>query len=82
MAARSGVRFRAEYMCDAPDITMQRSAAAGVPHYWMLDPLLPTLHAHRLGEHGHELVGVYGPGAIFRPELFPGLDISIDDLYS
>jgi len=62
-------------------IKMRRYAAAGVAHYWMLDPLLPALHAYRLGAQGYELIGVYGPGSTFRPELFPDLEISIDDLY-
>jgi Uma2 family endonuclease len=61
---------------------LRRYAAAGVPHYWMLDPRPRTLEARRLGEHGYELTGTYGPGEVFRPELFPGLEIPIDDLWN
>ena len=32
------------------------------------------------GEAGYRLVGTFGPGEIFRPTLFPGLEIPLDDL--
>jgi len=63
-------------------IKMRRYAAAGVPHYWMLDYRRHFLEAYRLGEQGYELVGRYGPGDRFRPEIFPGLEIAIDDLWA
>ncbi|MGH2586150.1 MAG: Uma2 family endonuclease [Dehalococcoidia bacterium] len=63
-------------------IKMRRYAAAGVPRYWMLDYRRHFLEAHRLGEQGYELTGRYGPGDIFRPEIFPGLEIAIDDLWA
>jgi Uma2 family endonuclease len=63
-------------------IKLRRYAAAGVPQYWILDLDAPALEAYRLGEQGYELAGRYGPGAIFRPELFPGLEIPLDDLWS
>lgn len=62
-------------------IKMRRYAAAGIPHYWILDPVARALETSRLGEHGYERSGVPAPGGTFRPELFPGLDISIDDLW-
>lgn len=63
-------------------VKMRRYAAAGVPHYWLLDPKSRALEPCRLGEHGYELVGAYGPGTVFRPELFPGLEIPMDDLWA
>jgi Uma2 family endonuclease len=63
-------------------IKLRRYAAAGVPHYWTLDPEARVLQAHRLGEQGYELIGTFGPATIFSPELFPGLEIPIDDLWS
>lgn len=63
-------------------VKMQRYAAAGVPHYWIADPRTRTLEAYRLAGQGYELVGTYGPGDVFRPELFPGLAIPIDDLWA
>jgi Uma2 family endonuclease len=62
-------------------IKMRAYAAAGVPHYWMLNPHRRALEAYRLGEEGYELVGEFGPGMVFRPELFPGLEIAIDELW-
>jgi Uma2 family endonuclease len=62
-------------------IKMRRYAAAGVPHYWIVDPRSRSVEPYRLGEQGYEQVGTYGPGSTFRPELFPGLEIPIDDLW-
>jgi Uma2 family endonuclease len=63
-------------------IKMRRYAAAGIPHYWMLNPRARNLEAYRLGPDGYELVGTFGVEAVFRPELFPGLEIAIADLWS
>ena len=60
---------------------MRRYAAAGVPHYWMVNYRRPGLEAYRLSSNGYELVGRYGPGDVFRPELFPGLEIAIDAIF-
>ncbi|MFN8557475.1 MAG: Uma2 family endonuclease [Dehalococcoidia bacterium] len=62
-------------------IKMRRYAAAGVPHYWLLDPEAETLEAYRLGAAGYVRTGVYGRGEVFRPELFPGLEIPIDAIW-
>ncbi|HLH25547.1 MAG TPA: Uma2 family endonuclease [Chloroflexota bacterium] len=63
-------------------IKMRRYAASGVPHYWLVDLDAPALEAYRLGAEGYELVGRHGPGSLFRPALFPGLEIPLDDLWS
>ena len=63
-------------------VKLRRYAAAGVPHYWIVDPRTRTLEAYRLGERSYELTGKYGPGEVFRPELFPGLEVPIDDLWA
>jgi Uma2 family endonuclease len=63
-------------------VKLRRYAAAGVPHYWIVDPRSRALEAYRLVERGYELIEKYGPGEVFRPELFPGLEIPIDDLWS
>jgi Uma2 family endonuclease len=63
-------------------IKMRRYAAAGIPHYWILDPVTRVLEPYRLGEHGYELIGRYGPESVVRPELFPGLEIPIDELWA
>ncbi len=61
---------------------MRRYAAAGIPHYWIVDPEVRTLDAFALGEHGYDATGVYGPGSVFRPTLFPGLGIPINELWT
>jgi Uma2 family endonuclease len=63
-------------------IKLRRYAAAGVPHYWLLDPGSRALEAYHVGEAGYELTGVYGAGSTFRPDLFPGLEIAIGDLWN
>lgn len=63
-------------------VKLRRYAAAGVPHYWLLDLRARALEAYTLGESGYEPAGVYGPGAIFRPALFPGREIAIDSLWA
>ena len=61
---------------------MRRYAASGVRHYWIVDPRTHILEAYLLGEGSYELVGEFGPGSVFRPSLFPGLEIPIDDLWA
>jgi Uma2 family endonuclease len=62
-------------------IKKRRYAAAGVPRYWMLLPREKALEAYELGEDDYQLVGMFGPGSIFRPALFPGLEIPIDEIW-
>ena len=62
-------------------IKMRRYAAAGILHYWQLDPRNDSLEAYRLSEQDYEQIGRFGPGSVFRPELFPGLEIPIDELW-
>jgi Uma2 family endonuclease len=62
-------------------VKMRRYAASGILHYWQLDPRTDSLEAYRLGEQGYQHVGRFGPGSVFRPELFPGLEIPIDELW-
>lgn len=63
-------------------IKMRRYAASGVPHFWLGVPDSRSIEAYRLTETGYGLVGVFGPGTVFRPELFPGLAIVVDDLWT
>jgi len=63
-------------------IKWRRYAAAGVVHYWIVAPLTLTLEEYVLVDGGYELRGTHGAGAVFRPALFPGLEIPIDALWS
>ena len=56
-------------------------AAAGVPHYWILDPVARALEPLRLRGGAYEREGLFGPGATYRPALFPGLEIAIDEIW-
>jgi Uma2 family endonuclease len=61
-------------------LKLRRYGAAGVDHYWILDTDGPRIEERVLGDDGYRLVGTFGPGEVFHPTLFPGLEISIDDL--
>ncbi len=63
-------------------IKMRRYAAAGVPHYWLLNPQTRALEPFILGETAYEPAGVFGPHSLFHPSLFPGLEISVDSLWA
>ena len=61
-------------------LKLHRYAASGVPHYWILDTDGPRIEERVLGEDGYRLVGTFGPGEVFRPTLFPGLEIPLDEI--
>lgn len=63
-------------------IKMREYAGAGVPHYWIADYDGPAVETYRLGDRGYELTGRYRPGSVLRSELFPGLEIAVDELWS
>lgn len=48
----------------------------------MANPRARTLEAYRLTEEGYDPAGTYGPGITFRPDLFRGLEIPVDDLWA
>jgi Uma2 family endonuclease len=57
-------------------------ARYGVDHYWILDPMSHRLQAYTRGPDGaYRVVAEIGPGGVFRPVLFPGLDIPLDSLW-
>lgn len=61
-------------------LKLRRYEASGVPHYWIMDTNGPRIEERVLGEDGYRLVGTFGPGELFRPTIFPGLEIPLDDL--
>lgn len=42
----------------------------------------PALETYELSPEGYRLTGTYGPGGVLRSDLFPGLDIRLDDVWS
>jgi Uma2 family endonuclease len=61
-------------------LKLRRYAASGVTHYWILDTDGPRIEERVLGEEGYRLIGTFGPGEVFRPTLFPGLEIALDQI--
>jgi Uma2 family endonuclease len=61
-------------------IKLRHYAAAGVPHYWILDTDGPRIEERVLGDDGYRLIGMFGPGEVFRPTIFPGLEILLDEI--
>ena len=57
-------------------LAVGRAAQEGV------NPVARALMEYALGEQGYELIGTSAPGSVFKPELFPGLEIPIDDFWA
>ena len=56
-------------------------AAAGVSHYWLVDPLARPLEAYVLEDGNYRLADRRTHDEIFAPALFPGLDISLASVW-
>ncbi len=52
-----------------------------VNHYWIVDPELQTLEAFDLTGDVPQLVAVHSEGDVFKPDLFPGLEIRLGDIW-
>lgn len=62
-------------------LKLDRYAASGVAHYWILDTDGPRIEERVLNAAGqYHLTGTFGPGEVFRPILFPGLKIPLDEI--
>ncbi|MGE3273250.1 MAG: Uma2 family endonuclease [Chloroflexota bacterium] len=61
-------------------LKLRRYAASGVTHYWILDTDGPSIEERVLGDDGYRLVSTSGPGEVFRPALFPGLEIPLNEI--
>ena len=62
-------------------VKMQKYARAGVPHYWIVDPVSKCLSAYRLEGSAYRSVTERSGGETFESELFPGLVIQLNDLW-
>jgi Uma2 family endonuclease len=62
-------------------IKRDRYASAGIPHYWIVDPVQRTLREYRLEGSDYALRAEAAGDAEFRPELFPGLVIPLARLW-
>jgi Uma2 family endonuclease len=62
-------------------LKLRTYAAAGVKWHWMLDPSNHTVEERELVNGAYMLRSTSGPGMTFRPLLFPGLEIPVDELW-
>jgi Uma2 family endonuclease len=62
-------------------VKKHKYARAGIPHYWIVDPDLRRLLAYRLEGRAYRLLAEHEAQDVFRPELFPGLDIELAQLW-
>ncbi len=54
---------------------------AGIPHYWIVDPVERLLTAYKLDGEKYRIVARCAGEALFEPEIFPGLVIPLTDLW-
>ena len=59
---------------------LQTYFAAGVPHYWLVDPLEGTLEIYRRTDLAYVLVQSAHRGQRLKPEPFDALEFSVDEL--
>ena len=57
-------------------------ARHSVRHYWLVDPEVKTLEAFELVEDAYRLAAAVGDDDELRPGVFPGLAISLPDLWA
>ena len=53
----------------------------GVKHYWIVDAEARTLEAFELSGDISRLAAAHAGDEVFRPEIFPGLEISLGDIW-
>ncbi len=63
------------------EVKFERYARAGIPHYWIIDPLALTLEAYILADGVYVLAANLRDEDHFSPILFPGLTIPLADLW-
>lgn len=57
-------------------------ARYGVPYFWVVDPEKNALEEFRLDEGIYVLVCSWTIEELFQPELFPGLEVRLSDLFA
>jgi Uma2 family endonuclease len=62
-------------------VKREKYARAGIQYYWIVDPDRRTLSEFRLEGNDYALLGRLGGDALFHPQLFPGLAISLGELW-
>jgi hypothetical protein len=84
------VRARPDWVCEILSPSNERRDrfdkmrvlhAAGVPHYWLLDPEERFLHVHRYESGGYLIALTAAPGEVVRAEPFDSVDLRVDVLF-
>ena len=66
------------------DLTLKRGwyAAAGIPEYWILDPVNDTLTILELSGNEYSERAVLGPDDTLTTALLPGFELALDRLFA
>lgn len=56
-------------------------ARAGIESYWLADPEETTLEMLQLRDGNYQVVAAHGPGDVAEPPEWPGLRLSVEDLF-
>lgn len=84
------VRTRPDWVCEvlspstaSTDLGPKRIAyhAAGVPHYWVVDPEHETLMVYRATAEGYTLVLTAGRPDVVRAEPFDAIELRVGELF-
>ena len=57
-------------------------AQSGIPHYWILDPETWAVWTLELHGDQYEVAGEFTRGEVLTSDLFPGLEVPVDRLFS
>jgi Uma2 family endonuclease len=57
-------------------------AAVGVPHVWLVDPLVRTLEVHRLDGETYRVAGVWRDAATVRAQPFDAIELELAALWA
>jgi Uma2 family endonuclease len=60
---------------------MQLYLRHGIKHYWLVDPDAKTLEVYKLESGRYHVVGGFEKDDTFKPELFPGLEIKLSEIW-
>jgi Uma2 family endonuclease len=67
---------------DRRDRKFQLYARFGIPFYWIVDPRLKLIEEYSLAGGAYRLVCEFNVNEIFQSRLFPGLEISVVEIFS
>jgi Uma2 family endonuclease len=56
-------------------------AEQGVPHLWLVDPLVRSLEIFRLTEGGYTALGTFGEAEVVRAPPFEAIELELDALW-